>query len=71
MTIGFDVGTGNFGLVAVLFLVEAGIEAFFLTISCEYTLPEPRERNNDNKTILNKFVCNGINAIFVKLWPVF
>jgi hypothetical protein len=25
-------------------------------------------RKKANKTILNKFVCNGINAIFVEIW---
>jgi len=40
-------------------------------ISCEYNLPHPSVRKNDNKTILNKFVCKGLNAIFVKVWLVF
>ena len=48
-----------------------GITVFFFVISWEYNLPEPNDRRIDNKTILNKFVCKGLNAIFVKLWPVF
>jgi hypothetical protein len=40
-------------------------------ISCEYNLPHPSVRKNDIKTILNKFVCKGLNAIFVKVWLVF
>jgi hypothetical protein len=38
----------------------------FLVISCEYKLQVPIVRKIDNKTILNKFVFKGINAIFVK-----
>jgi hypothetical protein len=49
----------------------AGNEVFFGFISCEYRLPHPIVRKNDIKTILNKFVCNGLNAIFVKVWLVF
>jgi hypothetical protein len=50
---------------------SAGNAFFLVFISCEYNLPHPSVRKNDNKTILNKFVCKGLNAIFVKVWLVF
>jgi hypothetical protein len=43
-----------------------GSAVVFLAISCEYNLQEPTVRKIDNKTILNKFVFKGFNAIFVK-----
>jgi hypothetical protein len=36
--------------------------------SCECNVLDPSVRKKAKKTILNKFVCNGINAIFVKIW---
>ncbi|MNE13865.1 hypothetical protein D3C80_1067160 [compost metagenome] len=55
--------------LSVCFTAGKGFFLFF--ISCEYKLPQPIVRKNDIKTILNKFVCKGLNAIFVKLWLVF
>jgi hypothetical protein len=51
-------------------LIKETEDVFFL-ISWEYKLPNPIVRKKDNKTILNKFVCKGLNAIFVKIWFVF
>jgi hypothetical protein len=58
----------SFGLSACF---TVGKAVFFVLVSCEYNLPPPNDRKNDNKTILNKFVCKGLNAIFVKVWLVF
>jgi hypothetical protein len=51
--------------------ILAALAFFFFTISWEYKLLELTESKNDSKTILNKFVYKGFNAIFVKVWPVF
>jgi hypothetical protein len=56
-----EVSTCFLGVIAVVF----------------FDIPEninwhiPLLGKNDTKTILNKFVCKGLNANFVKLWPVF
>ncbi|GAA3778042.1 hypothetical protein GCM10022423_37180 [Flavobacterium ginsengiterrae] len=55
----------------LLVCFPAGKDFFLGFISCEYELPHPIVRKNDIKTILNKFVCKGLNTIFVKLWLVF
>ena len=67
-------GAGVISVTAVLglsvcFTVGNGFFLFF--ISCEYKLPHPNFNKNYNKTILNKFLCKSLNAIFVKLWLVF
>ena len=54
-------------LITVLFVwFLEGIAVWFFVISWEYNLQDPIVRKIDNKTILNKFVCKGFNAIFVK-----
>jgi hypothetical protein len=66
----------DFSEVSILFLVlliwflEDIVVCFFF-ISWENNLQDPIVRKIDNKTILNKFVCKGLNAIFVKIWLVF
>ena len=71
------ISNGTESLATTFFLMGfsvcflADIAFFFFTISWEYNVPEPNESKNDSKTILNKFVYKGLNAIFVKLWLVF
>jgi hypothetical protein len=50
--------------VSTCFLADIVVVLLYLEhINCAY----PIVRKNDAKTILNKFVCKGLNAIFVKL----
>ena len=58
-------------VMVVSFCVLAGRAVVFFVISCEYSFADPIVRKNDNKTILNKFVFKGFNAIFVKIWLVY
>ena len=59
-------------LIKVLFVwFLEGIDVWFFVISWEYNLQDPIVRKIDNKTILNKFVCKGFNAIFVKMMAYF
>jgi hypothetical protein len=44
---------------------------FLLDSNSWNSVLQPIVRKNDNKTILNKFVCKGLNTFFVKLWLVF
>src|SRR4051812_48834006 len=60
---GFLMLSAEIGFLTSCFL--EGMEALFFFISCEYKLEQPKERKMESKTILNKFVCKGINAIFV------
>jgi len=47
------------------------IAGVYLLISRAYTLSNPIVRKKHSKTISNKFVRKGLNAIFVKIWFVF
>jgi glutaminase len=50
---------------------DNGIEILLVAGSWEYVLANPIVRKIADKTILNKFVCKGINTIFVKCGVVF
>jgi hypothetical protein len=46
--------------VSICFLADIVV---FFAISWAYKFAYPIVRKNDAKTILNKFVCKGLNAI--------
>ena len=71
----FMVSTMISGTIVVTVILstdlEAGMVADFVFNSCEYILLDPIVRKIANKTILNKFVCKGLNTIFVKIRVVY